>query len=209
MNQSLIKICQQAVSLSRESKSSLPQSILDIEGMSSDKVRHMLSNLTTDLNSYIEIGVWKGSTFLSATHGKMNLQAVAIDNWSEFGGPVDTFKSNLWKYRKEITDDITLFESDFHNVQLPLNHFQCLFYDGSHDEQAQCDAIVHMSQFMHDEFIYVVDDYCWPSVSAGTVKGLKAANLEVEWEVELESFALNDRINYWNGMLVSVLKKMY
>jgi len=186
----------------------LPESILNMEGMSSKKCRHLLSNITTHLKSYIEIGSWKGSTTLSAAYTRPDLEMVAIDNWSEFGGPKSEFQSNMWKNRYDITSRLTVIESDFRKINyLPKNHFQCLFYDGAHDKQSQIDAITHMNQFMAEEFIYIVDDYSWEPVREGSMEGIKSSALESVWSKELPSTKLNDPDSYWNGVLVSVLKK--
>ena len=47
--------------------SRLYEDVLQIDGMSSAKVRHFLNNLCSKPNThYLEIGVWKGSTFLAS-----------------------------------------------------------------------------------------------------------------------------------------------
>jgi hypothetical protein len=204
----LVSYCNAAIDDSNKSLSILPESILTMEGMSSRKCRHLLSNITTNLKSYIEIGSWKGSTTLSAAYNKLDLEMVAIDNWSEFGGPKLDFQSNMWEYRNNLTSCFTVIEEDFHKIDcLPKNHFQCLFYDGAHDKQYQIDAITHMSQFMADEFIFIVDDYSWQPVREGSMEGIKSSSLETVWSTELPTTKTNDPDNYWNGVLVSVLRK--
>lgn len=204
----LVNYCEIAIENSDKLISVLPESILNMEGMSSKKCRHLLSNITTNLKSYIEIGSWKGSTTLSAAYKRLDLEIVAIDNWSEFGGPKLEFQSNLWEYRNDLTPKLTIIEEDFRKTHyLPKNHFQCLFYDGSHDKQSQIDAITNMSKFMAEEFIYIVDDYSWEPVREGSMEGIESSALEIVWSKELPSTKLNDPDNYWNGVLVSVLKK--
>src|SRR4051812_41711122 len=64
--------------------SQLNDAVLGIQGMSSPKVRHFLNNLCTMNDShYLEIGCWKGSTFVSSlfNNEKTVLSAIAIDNW--------------------------------------------------------------------------------------------------------------------------------
>lgn len=204
----LVSYCNAAIEDSDKSLSILPESILSMEGMSSRKCRHLLSNITTNLKSYIEIGSWKGSTTLSAAYNKPSLEMVAIDNWSEFNGPKTEFQSNLWENRYNLGSEFTVIESDFRNINyLPKNHFQCLFYDGAHDKQSQIDAITHMSQFMADDFIFIVDDYSWQPVREGSMEGIKSSSLEIVWSTELPTTKTNDPDNYWNGVLVSVLRK--
>jgi hypothetical protein len=60
---------------------------------------------------------------------------------------------------------------------------------------------------MAEEFIYIVDDYSWESVREGSMEGIKSSALEIVWSKELPTTKLNDPDSYWNGVLVSVLKK--
>lgn len=82
-------------------RSKLPPEILTLEGMSSDRVCHFLNNVcSTKGCRYLEIGVWKGATFISALHGNGSAitRAVAIDDFSQFGGPAAEFNRNLEQY---------------------------------------------------------------------------------------------------------------
>ena len=71
--------------------------MLQLQGMSSRKVRHLLNNLCGMLGAeagddggcaYLEVGTYLGSTLLAALwgNGAVLRSAVAIDNFSEFGG---------------------------------------------------------------------------------------------------------------------------
>jgi hypothetical protein len=68
--------------------SKLPDDILAVEGYSSPLVRRLLNNLCDfDGCRYVEVGTWQGATALSASY--LNRGSFkAIDNFSEFGGPV-------------------------------------------------------------------------------------------------------------------------
>ena len=66
-------------------ESKINNDILDIEGMSGVKSRHFFNNICScDDTRYLEIGSFHGSTFSSALY-KNKIQAVAIDNWCQFG----------------------------------------------------------------------------------------------------------------------------
>ena len=47
--------------------------------MASGKVRHLLNNLAA--RRYLEVGVWKGATFVAACYGRRLESATAIDNF--------------------------------------------------------------------------------------------------------------------------------
>ena len=46
---------------------------------------------------YLEIGTWKGSSICSAMCNN-KITCVAIDNWSEFGGPKNIFLENYYSF---------------------------------------------------------------------------------------------------------------
>ena len=70
----------------------LPPEVMAIRGMSGKKYRTFINALVESLENpkYLEVGSWMGSTLCSAIHGN-DVEAVAIDNWSQFGGPSDDF----------------------------------------------------------------------------------------------------------------------
>ena len=66
---SLIEHVKQSIQNAELGISQLNSKILNLEGMSSDKVRHFLNNICSlEHGNYLEIGVWKGSTFISALY---------------------------------------------------------------------------------------------------------------------------------------------
>ena len=79
--------------------SKLSNKALRLPGMSSKRNRHLLNNIVDmpDVN-YLEIGVHKGSTFISALYQNDINYAYAIDNWSEFGNVEKTFLKNCNKF---------------------------------------------------------------------------------------------------------------
>ena len=94
--------------------SNLPSSVLSMPGMSGKAFRMFMNNLLGSVpaedRSYLEVGVWSGSTFASALYGNEGVRAVAIDNWSQFGGPKDAFIGNVRRYGAEA--DVVVLESD-------------------------------------------------------------------------------------------------
>ena len=67
---------------SDRNESKLSADILSMEGMSGTKTRHLYNNICSLSGAnYLEIGVFRGSTFCSAIYGN-NIKATGIDNWS-------------------------------------------------------------------------------------------------------------------------------
>jgi hypothetical protein len=83
----LVKHLEKCILLSKLGVSNLNKDIFYLDGMSSPKVRMLLNNLCDRPNTrYLEIGLWKGSTLVSALYNNAKHidLAIAIDNFSQF-----------------------------------------------------------------------------------------------------------------------------
>jgi hypothetical protein len=176
-----------------------------IEGMSSRYVRNLLNKAVSYPNSkYLEIGVWKGSTFYSALYNNSPSYSVAIDNFSAFGGPREEFHNNT----KELAYD-KFIDQDCFSVDISqfLDKFNVYFYDGEHSELDQEKAITHYYDALDDTFLYICDDYNVPHVQAGTQNGIKKMNLKILDEQTLLSRHNGDKSSWWNGIWIAYLQK--
>ena len=80
-------------------QSNLTEDVLSVEGMSGNKTRHLYNNICNLNNAnYLEIGTWKGSSFISAMYNNTNTKGYCVDNWVEFGGPKNEFYNNINKF---------------------------------------------------------------------------------------------------------------
>ena len=191
--------------------SKLCPEILAIPGMSSPRVRHFLNNVLEMENArYLEIGVWMGSTFISAMYKNKPTQANCIDNFSEkneYTACRDLFFLFCKKFLnpesyKFIEGDS--FQIDISQIKLPVNVY---FYDGSHTVESQEKALIYYNDVLDDTFIYIVDDYNFPEVPLGTQSGIKKMNYHIDFETVLSARFNGDCENWWNGLYVSVLRK--
>lgn len=188
---------------------------LKIRGMSGWRYRLLMNRLVHLLEptSYLEVGSWKGSTLCSAIYNN-KVQAVAIDNWSEFGGPKDEFLRNVSIYKN---DDCNLdfIESDFRKVNYSsLGSFEIYLFDGPHAEVDQHDGIILALPSLADEFVLIIDDWNLPQVSLGTRRALKEANLAILHSIEIRTTVdgsvpkIHSEISEWhNGYFIAVLSK--
>src|SRR4051812_15784525 len=98
--------------------------------MSGRKYRTFINNLIGALPDarYLEIGVWMGSTLCSAIY--MNkVRALAIDNWSQFGGPAARFFSNLATYKGDAS--VSFLDTDFRAIDFStVGKFNVYLFDG-------------------------------------------------------------------------------
>jgi hypothetical protein len=191
-------------------QSKVAPEILAMSGMTGLKTRHFYNNmLTMDDSRYLEIGPWKGSSVCSAMCGN-KAKVVAIDNWSEFGGPKTEFLQNFNRWKGE--NDAEFIERNSFNVDVStLPKFNIYMYDGNHDEQSHYNALSHYYDAMDDLFIFIVDDWHVKHIRDGTFRAINALNLSVLNTLDIRLNLNNTQTSYadswWNGMWVAILQK--
>ena len=190
--------------------STISHEILNLDGMSGKKTRHFYNNICSMNDArYLEIGTWKGSSICSAMYNN-EMVCLAIDNWSEFGGPKDEFLVNFNKFKGQ--NNATFIEDNCWNIDVSeLGKFNIYMYDGNHDESSHFRALNHYLPCLDSEFIYLIDDWDVDHVRTGTRRSIKDNNCEVLYEKEIfsaESFCgiQHGAINDWhNGICIYVL----
>ncbi len=207
----LVEHVKRCIALGEQKKSPLTDAVLNIPGMSGYKVKHFLNNLCSiPGTSYLEIGCWKGSTLVAALYGnERNVRyAVAIDNWTEFGGPRNEFISNT---RHFLTPNMLHFyEQDCFSINkiacfsVPVNIY---FYDGQHSAESQERAFTYFDEVFDDVFIAIVDDWNWEAVREGTYSAFTKLNYEICFDQALYTNKEGDPESWWNGIYVAVIKK--
>lgn len=189
--------------------------IYAIEGMSGMKYRYFINRLVGSVPDarYLEIGSWAGSTLCAAIHGN-RVKAVAVDNWSQFGGPKDQFMQNVMAFRTPEAD-VTVLEADFRAVDYTkMNSYNLYLFDGPHTAQDQFDGLAMALPCMDPEFVFIVDDWNWEPVRAGTAAAIGKCGLEVVFAAEVRTTLDNThplvafkQSDWHNGYLISVLAK--
>lgn len=207
----LIEHVKQSIALAEKGVSKLTSDVLAIEGMSSSKVRHLLNNLCSLPNiGYLEIGTWFGSTWVSALYKNCPQMsfAIAIDDWSQFGGTKKKFQTNCNKFLKNYS--YQFIESDCFNLnihsifQAPVDVY---FYDGDHKALSQQLAFEYYDSIFNDVFIAVVDDWNCLDAQKGTRLAFERLRYKILFEKHLPAHFNGDRANWWNGLYVAVIRK--
>jgi hypothetical protein len=186
-----------------------------IAGMSGRRYRLFINRLVQSLPNpaYLEVGSWAGSTLCSAISGN-SLHAVAIDNWSEFGGPKAAFMQNVQRCVSPGAN-VCFLEGDFRAVDYSsLGVFNIYLYDGPHEQIDQFDGIALALPALSAEFVFIVDDWNWDRVRAGTFAAIRDTGLSVVYAAEIRTtldgshpenaFGHSD---WHNGYYISVLRK--
>jgi hypothetical protein len=220
----LINHVERSFVAAERNESKLSEEILRMEGMSGIKTRHLYNNIC-DLNdaNYLEIGTWKGSSFISAIH-KNNINCLAVDNWSEFfnfgfeGDNNIGSKSIFLKNMEVLCDNknYSFLEKDsflLEQKDLPFESVDIYLYDGQHDYESHKNAITYFSNFLSKYSIIIIDDWrCdgeWSKVQRGTYDGFEESNLFIHHKVERITEQENGgAYEYWNGVGVFVCEKL-
>lgn len=209
-----ISFIDEAVRMADNNESKCTQDILQLDGMSGNKTRHLYNNLCAWKKPdgsplrYLEIGCFKGSSTVSALY-KNNCLSTVIDNWSQFGGQRHVFEDNLEKYIDDWKTNVQIIEEDCFNMSIhPENGpFDIYMYDGDHDHESHEKAITAMWDYLADTCIIIVDDWArWDFVRTGTLAGLSKVKHELLHKVERPGE--DDKNGYWNGFALFLIKKI-
>ena len=197
-----------AIAAAEQRESKLSREALSLPGMASGKVRHLLNNLAA--RRYLEVGVWKGATFVAACYGRRLESATAVDNFSGFQdgpGGDERFLANVSAMLPD--QPVKLHSMSFFDVpveELPQN-VDVFFYDGDHRPEAQRQAIIHAWPALADEAIILIDDTNHPGVLEATRQGLSAVGANVLHEWLLPARFNGDTEQWWNGLYVAAVRK--
>lgn len=211
----LVAHVDKAINDAYENKSKLSVDVLEMDGMSGKKTRHLYNNICT-LNDvhYLEIGTWKGSSFISALYGN-NIQATSIDNSSEGENVSAILYANVLKYLKPNIDSISLLTKDSWSIQDSdiKRNIDIYMYDGAHTYEAQKKAITYYHKYFSKYVIIMVDDWeCdWVKVREGTLDGINEMNMKVHYSKEIGLVNTTEHHKggdtFWNGCGVFVCER--
>ncbi len=205
----MINHIQTSLASAIDKKSKLIPDTFKVPSMSGERQRHLLNNIVSlPKSNYLEIGVHKGGTFISAMYGN-TCHGTAIDNWCEFdqeGLSKKEFYENTKKFLQP--SNYNVLEQDCFSVDLSiLDTTNIYLYDGNHSEYAQAKALEYYYPILAETFIFMVDDWKWQQVQNGTRKAIEKMNFKNLFELELITDKDGDAENWWNGFFVCVLQK--
>lgn len=197
-----------AIAAAERGESQLTLEVLALEGMSSPKVRHFLSNVVRDEN-YLEVGCHRGSTFISAVFRNHPASAVAIDNWSQFSNTLNAREQFERFAATFIPSQFTQINEDCFSVDVSRfsQMFDIYMYDGDHETESHRLALTHFAPVLADTFVYIVDDWVCGGIVKGTLRAIEELGLKIALRVDLPAAHNGDLEQWWNGLGVFVLEK--
>jgi hypothetical protein len=219
----LIKHIDDSIEWGRLEVSKLNQDILDIHGISSNKVKCFLNNICNlDGATYLEVGVFRGSTFCSAIYGN-DIFSIGIDNFmspnltpkgvsQKIGNyykhnidilPQEEFLLNVKKYGD--VKKISVYKTDYQTFDFKtLPNVDIIFYDGETKYHDQYVALTNMLPIFSKETILIMDDWNWNSGAFD--KFVEDNNLFISHYREIFTSG-EDRDDFWNGLGIFLISR--
>lgn len=185
---------------------------LKIGGFSTPFQRRLMNNLCSDpVDCYLEVGLFRGGTFCSASCNNRNLVSYGVEDFSQpfgEGGVKEDLLKNIELARQK-TKQINLVNEDCWTWKKPQEVVDVLFYDGEHSLESQSRAIPHFLSALKPSSIIVVDDYSWPDVNTGTRNGFDLLQKKLEKVKEyVFHVTQNEHVEFHNGLAVFVVEKL-
>ncbi|MDY6935470.1 MAG: class I SAM-dependent methyltransferase [Spirochaetota bacterium] len=162
-------------------------------------VNKIVSNMPSD-QSFVNVGVWHGFSFLSGLAGNPDKSCVGVDNFSEFGGPRKEFNDRFNKYRSDkhlfYDMDYVDYFSKIHND--PIGFY---IYDGNHSKENQLQGLKVAEPFFAKDCLILIDDINWPDPMEGTNAFIKQSRYKYKIIVEQRT-SNNCHPTFWNGIAI-------
>ena len=166
----------------------VPPRLRFINGMSGQSFRLVLNRIAQSSKNYLEIGTWRGSTACSAIDGN-DLDALLVDNWSEFGGPAGSALKNLSKFLR-VNNKLSILSEDFTKVDFSValdSMIDVYLFDGPHSESDHIAGAKVIGSLKFNSLVFIVDDWNWEDVRNGTIAGLNQLNSKLIYKIEIFS----------------------
>jgi hypothetical protein len=170
-------------------------STLAVAGMINRGVREMHAG-----EAFVNVGVWHGFTFLSGIINNPGKRCIAIDNFSQFGGPKQDFLTRFEKLRsgQHLFYELDCFEYFAHHHSGSIGFY---IYDGEHSYESQLRGLKAAEPFFSPHCIILVDDTNWPEPRSATLDFVAQSTHRYEIVLDITT-SHNCHPTVWNGVLV-------
>lgn len=217
--------------LSDDEHSKISQREKELFGLSSSRLRCLLNNLCSKEDvKYLEIGVYRGATLLSALYGNPTCKAVGIDNFKHDPREPKKFaaEGDLWhNVKSQLEDNIRRYRNEnsgveIDNIELKTASFQDIEWENNTRFDVCFFDVTPVNASVYDDFFEKV----LPVLSFNSVVvfsnqsnynhsiELKEAlerhkdKLEIEWQFDRVSGGMSDSTRYYSGLAIVGLRKV-
>jgi hypothetical protein len=155
--------------------------------------------------AFVNVGVWHGFTYLSGIFDNEEKRCVAIDNFSEFGGPRKEF---LKRFQRYSSDQHIFFEMDYQRYFTEVHRGLIGFYiyDGGHTYEEQLNGLQIAEPYFADGCIILVDDTNYDEVKRATHDFVDRSHSTYRTILDEPTYC-NYHPTFWNG--ITVLKRIF
>jgi hypothetical protein len=158
-----------------------------------------VSNLN-DNDSFVNVGVWNGFTFISGLINNANKKCIGIDNFSEFGGPKENFLARFEKYNNK---NHFFYEMNYIEYFRKIHKGSIGFYiyDGEHSYENQLEGLKVAEPFFSKNCLVFVDDINFQDPWRATFDFLKQSHYKYKILLCAKTYS-NLHPTLWNGILI-------
>lgn len=191
--------------------SNVSKEILDITGFSTPTIRQLFNNLCDIDGTYLEVGLFCGASFCASFN--KNCTSIGVEDHSQ------DFSAGFEQVKKELEENVDRFSDRSKEVQVHyvdcfkmdksvLPKIDIYSFDGFHSFDTQSRALPEFLDNMNDTFCFLVDDYSWNYVKAGTLSGFELLKdkIEIQKQWVLGEGCNNDPI-WHNSVAVFLINK--
>jgi predicted O-methyltransferase YrrM len=153
---------------------------------------------------YLEIGTYRGTSLIGASLGTSGERFVAIDDFSQFGGPAEVCRANLNDFG---CGDATLISANAWDVlRGPFPYcIGAYFYDGAHSFADQWRAFSFVEPYLADEALIIIDDTSHSPVRAAN-RAYTAGDRRYQRVASFPAARRQDP-RWWNGVDVFAFRR--
>ena len=182
----------------------------EVDGMSSENVRFLVNETVRRFahrGVYLEVGMYRGCSILSAALFNPSTRCIGIDNFSEFDGEGMNhaiLKANLGKFGNP--PNIEYYNMDYREAierlfaREPQMKVEVYYYDGKHTYDDQIEGLETMLPHLSKSCAVLIDDLNWDYVENANIDFLK---VHPEFESAFKIFARGEGTDdWWNGFEV-------
>lgn len=230
MSKVTLALVKASLELADNERSKISEREKDIFGLTSIKVRALLNNLCSKENTnYLEIGVYKGATIISALAGNNKTKAVGVENFfyddrepkkhAPKGEIWENMKSQLYsnidRYKDPDsgvnTDNINIIEENFKSVDWSSTpKFDLCFFDISPVTDKDYDAFFENTlTAMLPQSVVIFTNYS-NDLHANQLNDALSKHsdkVDIQWKEQRISSGLSDSTHYYSGICIVGIKK--
>ena len=150
--------------------------------------------------AFVNVGVWNGFTFLAGVSGNPDQVCIGVDNFSQFGGPKEAFRSRFEQFRSARHRFYDMDYKDYFasTHKEPIGFY---LYDGEHSYQNQFDALRLAEPFFASGAVIMVDDTNDPEPRQATLDFVRGNKNRYETILDVKTHE-NQHPTWWNGVML-------